>query len=165
MPRQHPEFAQMHGADPIAPAAASRPGALAWGLGLAGLSPFVLTAAVQWLPQPGWRMLAAMALLGYGAIIVSFLGGIHWGLAMRSATTPPARLIWGVMPSLLGWLAVLLDRPWGLWVLALSLLACWWVDRAVYRELSLGAWLPLRTVLTAVATLSVLMAAAAYWSI
>jgi hypothetical protein len=35
----------------------------------------------------------------------------------------------------------------------------------VYRELGLGAWLPLRTVLTAVATLSVLMAAAAYWSI
>lgn len=165
MPRQHPEFAQMHGADPIAPAAALRPGALAWGLGLAGLIPFVLAAALQWLPQPGWRMLAAMALLGYGAVIVSFLGGIHWGLAMRSATAPPARLIWGVLPSLLGWLAVLLDRPWGLLVLALSLLACWWVDRAVYRELGLGAWLPLRTVLTAVATLSVLMAAAAYWSI
>ena len=86
MPRQHPEFAQMHGADPIAPATALRPGALAWGLGLAGLIPFVLTAAVQWLPQPGWRMLAAMALLGYGAVIVSFLGGIHWGLAMRSAS-------------------------------------------------------------------------------
>ncbi len=165
MPRQHPEFAQMHGADPIAPAAASRPNTLVWGLGLAGLIPFVLGAALQFLPQPGWRMLASMALLSYGAVIVSFLGGIHWGLAMRSGEAAPARLIWGVLPSLLGWLAVLLDRPWGLILLALSLLACWWVDRAVYRRLGLGAWLPLRTVLTTVATLSVAVAAAAYWQL
>jgi hypothetical protein len=138
---------------------------LAWALGLAGLIPFVVLAAVQWFSVPGWRMLAGSALLSYGALIVSFLGGIHWGLAMRGQPLAPARLIWGVLPSLLGWLAVLLDSPWGHAVLAISLLACFVVDRSVYRALGLQAWLPLRATLTAVATFSVAAGGLAYWLI
>jgi hypothetical protein len=124
-----------------------------------------MLAAVQWLSVPGWRMLAGSALLSYGALIVSFLGGIHWGLAMRGRPLAPARLIWGVLPSLLGWLAVLLDSPWGQAVLAMSLLACFVVDRSVYRDLGLQAWLPLRATLTTVATLSVAAGGLAYWLI
>lgn len=144
---------------------ASQPPALAWALGLTGLIPFVLGAALQWYGPPGWRMLAGMALLSYGAVIVSFLGGIHWGLAMRVSPVPVARLVWGVLPSLLGWLAVLLDSPWGPLVLALSLLVCFAVDRAVYRELGLDAWLALRAVLTLVAAMALVAGAAAYWAI
>ena len=77
---------------------ASQPPTLAWALGLAGLIPFVLGSALQWYGPPGWRMLAGMALLSYGAVIVSFLGGIHWGLAMRASPVPVARLVWGVLP-------------------------------------------------------------------
>ncbi len=110
-------------------------------------------------------MLAGMALLSYGAVIVSFLGGIHWGLAMRASPVPVARLVWGVLPSLLGWLAVLLDSPWGHLVLALSLLACFAVDRTVYRELGLDAWLALRAVLTLIAAIALVAGAAAYWMI
>lgn len=144
---------------------ADPPSTLAWALGLAGLIPFVLLAAAQWFSVPGWRMLAGSALLSYGALIVSFLGGIHWGLAMRGRPLAPVRLIWGVLPSLLGWLAVLLDSPWGQAVLAISLLACFVVDRSVYRALGLRAWLPLRATLTAVATLSVAAGGLAYWLI
>lgn len=144
---------------------ASQPPTLAWALGLAGLIPFVLGAALQWYGPPGWRMLAGMALLSYGAVIVSFLGGIHWGLAMRASPVPVARLVWGVLPSLLGWLAVLLDSPWGHLVLALSLLACFAVDRTVYRELGLDAWLALRAVLTLIAAIALVAGAAAYWMI
>jgi hypothetical protein len=128
-----------------------------------GLIPFVLLAAVQWFSVPGWRMLAGSALLSYGALIVSFLGGIHWGLVMRGRPVASARLIWGVLPSLLGWLAVLLDSPWGQAVLVVSLLACFVVDRSVYRALGLQAWLPLRAALTTVATLSVAAGGLAYW--
>jgi Protein of unknown function (DUF3429) len=141
----------------------SQPPAWAWILGLAGLIPFVMCAAMQWYGPPGWRMLAGLALLSYGAVIVSFLGGIHWGLAMRASPVPTPRLIWGVMPSLLGWSAVLLDSPWGPGVLALSLLVCFAVDRSVYRTLGLSAWLPLRATLTLVATASVVLGALAYW--
>ena len=143
--------------------AAGAPSRLAWALGIAGLFPFVAGAALQWFSPPGWRMLAASALLTYGAVIVSFLGGIHWGLAMRTATPANARLVWGVIPSLLGWLAILLDAPWGHVVLTLSLLACLAVDRAVYRTMGLSAWLPLRAVLTVVAGLSVAVGGWAYW--
>lgn len=141
----------------------SRPSQLAWLLGLAGLIPFVAGAALQWASPPGWRMLAGSALLTYGAVIVSFLGGIHWGLAMRMQAPPASRLVWGVLPSLLGWLAVLLDSPWGQSVLVVSLVLCVGVDRITYRELGLKAWLPLRALLTAVASLSVALGALAYW--
>ena len=143
--------------------ASDAPSRLAWALGIAGLFPFVAGAALQWLSPPGWRMLAASALLTYGAVIVSFLGGIHWGLAMRTATPANARLVWGVIPSLLGWLAILLDAPWGHVVLTLSLLACLAVDSVVYRHMGLAAWLPLRAVLTVVAGLSVAVGGWAYW--
>lgn len=142
---------------------AGDPSRLAWALGIAGLFPFVAGAALQWFSPPGWRMLAASALLTYGAVIVSFLGGIHWGLAMRTGTPANARLVWGVIPSLLGWLAILLDAPWGHVVLTLSLLACLAVDRVVYRAMGLAAWLPLRAVLTVVAGLSVAVGGWAYW--
>lgn len=148
---------------PPSDARTSQPPAWAWILGLAGLIPFVMCAAMQWYGPPGWRMLAGLALLSYGAVIVSFLGGIHWGLAMRASPVPTLRLIWGVMPSLLGWSAVLLDSPWGPGVLALTLLVCFAVDRSVYRTLGLSAWLPLRATLTLVATASVVLGALAYW--
>jgi hypothetical protein len=143
--------------------ASEGPSTLAWALGLAGLLPFLAGAALQWFTPPGWRMLAALALLTYGAVIVSFLGGIHWGLAMRAGQAPSARLVWGVIPSLLGWLGILLDSPWGQAVLVLSLLVCYAVDRASYRALGLQAWLPLRAVLTTVASLSVAVGGLAYW--
>ena len=148
---------------PSAASPTSAPPPLAWLLGLAGLIPFLAGAALQWFSPPGWRMLAGSALLTYGAVIVSFLGGIHWGLAMRSGHPPSARLVWGVVPSLLGWLGVLLDSPWGQAVLVLSLLACFSVDRASYRDLGLQAWLPLRALLTTVASLSVAVGGVAYW--
>lgn len=134
---------------------------MAWALGLAGLIPFVALAGLQWLSPPGWRMLAGLALLAYGAVIVSFLGGIHWGLALRE---PSARqLLWAVTPSLLAWLAVLLDQPAGPVVLALSLVLCLWVDQRTYPRLGLQAWLPLRRLLTLVATASVLSAVMAWY--
>ena len=138
------------------------PSRLAWLLGLAGLLPFVAATALQWVSPPGWRMLAAMALLSYGAVIVSFLGGIHWGLAMRLTPPPAARLLWGVLPSLLAWLALLLDSPRGHALLALSLLACYLVDRGTYRALGLAAWLPLRALLTTVATACVVLGGVRY---
>jgi hypothetical protein len=56
-----------------------KPGNAAWALGIAGLLPFVASAAGLWLLAPDWASFAALALLTYAAVIVSFLGGIHWG--------------------------------------------------------------------------------------
>lgn len=49
-------------------------------LGLAGVLPFAATALASLAAAP-WGDLALLALLAYGAVILSFLGGIEWGLA------------------------------------------------------------------------------------
>lgn len=133
----------------------TRPSTAAWGLGGAGLLPFMGAAAWLALAPAGAGEWPARVLAAYAATIVSFLGGIHWGLALATASGPAtARLAWGVVPSLVAWPALLLPPPTGLSLLAAALVLCFAVDRRSYPPLGLAAWLPLRAVLTAVATLS-----------
>ncbi len=131
-------------------------------LGLAGLLPFVLGAAWVWTSRGAVQAQATAALAAYGAVIVSFLGGIHWGLAFRQAEPRRALLVWGAVPSLLGWLALALPLPHPLalaW-LGATLIACYRVDRRVYADEGVAAWLPLRLRLTVVASLSCFAGAA-----
>lgn len=131
-------------------------------LGYAGLVPFVGLAAVVWMARPGDWPFAGAALLGYGATIVSFLGAVHWGLVMRQGRAQPLpALLWGVMPSLLGWVALLLGGAQGLLLIAALLWACLAVDRALYPRYQLQAWLPMRLWLTLVSSSSCLAAAMA----
>jgi hypothetical protein len=138
------------------------PATEAWALGVAGLLPFVAASVGLWVLSPEWAGLAALALLSYAAVIVSFLGGIHWGLAMPLAKTRRGLLIWGVLPSLLAWAALLLNSAWGLLLMAASLLLCYIVDCQIYRSLGLGGWLRLRALLTLVAVVACLAGAAAF---
>ena len=131
-------------------------------LGFGGLLPFVGLAAALWAARPGDASWAGPALLGYGATIASFLGAIHWGLAMRERPAPPAAsLLWGVVPSLLAWAALLLGGAAGLLSMAALLWACLAADRVLYARHRLRAWLPLRLQLTLVASLGCLAGAAA----
>ena len=89
--------------EPALPAGAQ---ALAFG----GLIPFVAAAlALTWLPDGGSRELAGRILVGYGAVILSFLGGVHWGLILRDRPVEAVRpLTMAVLPSLAGWSTLLL---------------------------------------------------------
>ena len=130
-------------------------------LGFGGLIPFVGLAAALWVVGPGDLPPARMALLGYGATISSFLGAIHWGLVMREGPAQPVpSLLWGVVPSLLGWVALLLGHAPGLLLIAALLWACFAVDRVLYPRYQLQAWLPMRLRLTLVASASCLAGAA-----
>jgi hypothetical protein len=127
-------------------------------LGFAGLLPFIAGALAVSLGPPAWHDAALRALIAYAAVIVSFLGGIHWGLR-AGAENDRARL-WGVVPSLLAWPMLLVNAPrWALLGLAASLVLCWVVDRARFASMGLAALLPLRTRLTAVATVCCVVAA------
>ncbi len=78
-------------------------------LGAAGLLPFLGAGLAALGPQPqGDR--AMMALVAYGAVILSFLGGVHWGFALQDSADrgQRQRLLLGVAPSLVGWVALLL---------------------------------------------------------
>jgi Protein of unknown function (DUF3429) len=126
-------------------------------LGYAGLIPFVALAAAAWLAPVAHRAQAAFALLAYGATIASFLGAIHWGLAMRGPLTPqPGPFVWGVFPSLVAWVALLLPLSQGLVTMALLLGICLAVDRRSYPAYGLGDCLSMRLHLTVVAALCML---------
>jgi hypothetical protein len=80
----------------------------AFWLGLSGLIPFAACAAGVFIGPEGWRGFALVALIGYGAVILAFLGAVHWGLALAAtaeAETRQARtrLTLGVAPALIGW--------------------------------------------------------------
>jgi len=107
-------------------------------LGYAGLIPFAAGAALAALGPPPWRAFAVPALAAYGAAIVSFLGAVHWGLALRARPdeAPAAwpRLALGVLPAVVGWLSLLLPSRPGLFLLAAGVLAVAAVETAAARR-------------------------------
>jgi hypothetical protein len=136
----------------------SRAVPIALWLGYAGLIPFVAGAALAWLVQPELRPFTAAALSAYAAVIVSFLGGIHWGIGFRDGT--PWLFLWGVVPSLVAAAALMLSPRHGLLIHGLMLLLCYAVDRRVYQAHGLRAWLTLRWRLSLVAATGCFVAAA-----
>ncbi|MBL8348827.1 MAG: DUF3429 domain-containing protein [Burkholderiaceae bacterium] len=130
-------------------------------LGQLGLAPFVLGAALVWLGlEPELHGFVTQALSAYAGLIVSFLGGIHWGLGFRMTAPPATLFVWGVVPSLVAWLAVLMPASAGLVVHGAMLVACYLVDRRVYPVHGAAHWLVLRFRLSAVASLSCFLGAA-----
>lgn len=135
---------------------ATRPPAIHW-LGYGGLIPFLGTALLCWL-APGQRSLWLQMLLGYGAVILSFVGALHWGVAMvhPDAAGQPMNgmYAWSVMPSLLGWVALLAHPVVGAGLLIAGFLVHYRQDLRLSGLLALPAWyLPLRLQLTGVACL------------
>ena len=137
-------------------------------LGAGGLIPFVsLAAAAHLLPQEQ-SLVALQALIAYGAVILSFLGGIIWGLGIagfgdgRDKPREALRLTVSVPPSLFGWLALFLPHGTGLWLLAACFLMVLSVDLLMTRRGLAPRWYPaLRWRLTAIVVLSLLAASAA----
>ena len=136
-------------------------------LGNFGLLPFYALALAAWLPlQPVSARLAELAFVGYAAVILSFLGAVHWGLVMANPqlAKPQVRsaLGWGVLPSLLGWLALLLATA-GLpmWMVCVLLLVdfalCRVMDGTLMRQYpDAPRWyLPLRTRLTVLVMIAI----------
>lgn len=134
-------------------------------LGLGGLVPFVglaLLAITGWASRFGMPPgMARAALLAYGTIIASFLGGIRWGLALRESGRAAALdLALSVVPSLVAWACLALPRPFDAGALGLLLLAWGAVDQDLPRRGLAPAWFGrLRVILSGVAGLAMLAAA------
>ncbi|MCM5571387.1 DUF3429 domain-containing protein [Burkholderiaceae bacterium FT117] len=133
----------------------------AWRLGLGGLAPFVALALASWLTGAdlGSRLVAAQ--LGYGAVILSFIGALHWGAVLAApAVAPRAATIalgWSVVPALVGWVALLVGPGWGLQLLTGAFVVALAVDWMLYRQYEFAGWfLGLRALLTAIVSVSLL---------
>ncbi len=73
-----------------------------------------------------WQVMAIRAFLFYGAVILSFLGGVQWGVAMSLEPAGSAgfrgRLLLSMVPSLIAWPALLLHPFTAAWLLVAGFL-------------------------------------------
>jgi hypothetical protein len=131
-------------------------------LGLAGLIPFVAGALSLWVALPLLTPGHGQSLvIGYGAIILSFLGGIRWGTAIGPYDTRRQAVEFSasVLGSLAG-LAAIFIPP----VPALTLLIAGFLMQALWDVTSVEAgrlpsWFgKLRMLLTAGAVISLIAA-------
>jgi hypothetical protein len=145
-------------------------------LGFGGVVPFWACSApiASWLEENnvisisnwfGGTVSASQVQLAYGATIISFLGGVHWGIAMTNLTPVNhlrQRYVWSVMPSLLVWPTLSFpDVEHAAGVQAALLGLVYMVDRGWYRRGGFPPWyMQLRLPLTVLAAAGCLLTAA-----
>jgi hypothetical protein len=133
-------------------------------LTLSGAIPFITCSAVLWLAPPAYRAFATTVLTGYAAVILSFLGGIQWGLAVNLIDTAPksARTMFllSVVPSLLAWAMLLLPASSSRIIVAMCLFAfVWVVDALLNLQKLIPPWyFKLRSIITIIVITSLAMA-------
>jgi hypothetical protein len=119
------------------------------------LIPFVVLAAVA-VVGGDYADFCSYALTAYGAVILSFVGAVHWGIALTRTDLldqhRTAAWVWSVVPALLAWLALLIAPVAAAVILVVGFVAQYLQDRRLARRSSVPAWyLPLRLRLTSVA--------------
>ena len=129
----------------------------AFKLGIAGLIPFIVLAGSGLAAPSSYKDIILLCLLAYAASISSFLGAIHWGLTMREVNPNGMYLIWGVIPSLIAWISLMLNPDLGLWLISALLWVCLIIDAKIYPTYGLRHWLPMRLFLTTTASVACLI--------
>jgi hypothetical protein len=131
--------------------AGSQPVVVAW-LGYGGLLPFVFLTFASFA-DPAHAPLWRDTLLAYGAIILGFVGALHWGFAMHLPNLKEqqrsAAYLWSVLPALVAWPALLLPAHVATPLLMGGFIANYLRDRYLDKHAELPGWyLPLRFHLT-----------------
>jgi hypothetical protein len=109
-------------------------------------------------PQTEWLEIR----LSYGATILSFVGAIHWGIAMShpgmSRKDRNILFIWSVVPALIGWYSLGLKPVEASTILALGFILHLIQDYRLQRKALTPSWyFPLRLLLTIVATICLIL--------
>ena len=125
--------------------APSVPSAAAW-LGGLGITPFAGLSLAAPFASDDLKAQLSFALIAYGAIILSFLGGIHWGLAIgafpQNHNTLWRRIVLSILPLLVAWAALLTPSSIGFLVLSAAFVAMLLVDIRASRMHEAPAWYP-----------------------
>lgn len=113
-------------------------------LGFAGLIPFIVLTLLALLDIHGQLAIAIFS--AYSALILSFLGGVHWGLSMATTDSDQRRpLQWSMLPSVAGWfvlaaMALPICRDMQLaFLIVLALLHLFWLNYE-RRKLTSHPW-------------------------
>ena len=128
-------------------------------LGYGGALPFIGFGALVATGSAIWEIEFDTILLCYGAVILSFLGGLHWGrLASgdRQITSGDnVFLLWSITPPLVAWIAVLLPQAIGAIVMTGCFGLAYFIDVDLCRSGEWHSWMKsLRLHLTLIACVS-----------
>lgn len=98
---------------------------VAWILAVAGFVPFaLLTFAIMAGGQSNPLSLSMLDLFKiWSAVVLSFLGGIRWGMAMAGETGSWRILAASTLAAVVGWFALMLPDRFGILVLLLAFCA------------------------------------------
>jgi len=142
--------------------AGNTPRAGQW-LGYAGLIPLVAALAGFLFSSDARQAYFAHQFIAYGAVILAFVGAVHWGVALGGGRMRVMRLSISILPALLAWAALLLPAATAAWLLLLGFITVRAWEASPPVASTLPAWYRgLRTHLTlAVGLLMLLFALAA----
>jgi hypothetical protein len=123
-------------------------------LGIGGLIPFIGLGLVSLL-SPTYGSAAAGLQKDYAAMILAFLGALHWGATLAGGQSGGnssrfwAALTWGVIPALWAWFATGLPSTQAMVALMLGLVLALAVDMLTRHWYRWPSWYtPLRLLLT-----------------
>ena len=132
-------------------------------LGYAGLIPFIIFSIGSWFQLP---MISdsTYILTAYAAIILSFMGAIHWGIAMSSSEDQNGKyFIASVIPGLSAWLALLMPQRYAIILLMVGFIALIIYDWSVEKPQRLPGWyIPMRNRLTLVVMMCLMVTQLSY---
>ncbi len=107
---------------------------IALAIGLAGLIPFLGCSLGALMLTSDGATKSLLALSAYGAVILAFLGGVHWGFALdepqAGSRLQRLRFGLGVVPSLVGWAGLLITFV-GLPTIGLMVLAAGFIGTTI----------------------------------
>lgn len=140
---------------------------LAWFLAFAGAIPFLVSTGALFVSDASSvRVPAITALVTYSAVILSFLAGIEWGLALReeagTEATRAAALGLSTVSSLGAWAVLWLPSPtWQVGSALALFVTAWAGDQWMASRGLLPAWfVDLRTAVSVL--VAAILAAALY---
>jgi hypothetical protein len=109
-------------------------------LGYAGLIPFVIFSIGSWTSLPLVADSTQM-LITYAAIIMAFMGAIHWGLSLASIDANQSKhLVASNATALAAWSALLLPQIFALILLTTGFLLLLGYDLTVARARTFPDW-------------------------
>ena len=117
-------------------------------LSVLGLAPFIVCGLAALGPDAGTAARMLNALIAYAAVALAFVGGIHWGFELQSRQQDTfverARLGLGVVPPLVGWIALLLPLVVAPWLSLVVLIAAYVGAVLIEQEAARRGLLPPR---------------------
>lgn len=121
---------------------------MAWILSLLGLLPFLMATGLV-IFVDDMQALGMQILIAYGASILAFLGGIHWGVGLKVGG--PADLLASIVPSLVAFAALVTHGDMALIILLAGFVSVLSTDWRYANQEVIPSWFwQLRRLITVV---------------